>query len=181
MSPPLSANTNTITHGESLILFVIHCAWRLESAEPIENRRFRRVPTAEKLKNLKTDCVCASVKKPRIAGLSERPDGVSAVGALSCPQIERANFRFVRQIAGAKFAQKRLNGGLILWLGLLPYPSRKAAQIASQAGTRRSISFSARGAGFPQKRCGRQSPALPVTSQTRCLLSPQRREFFSLR
>ena len=168
-----------MTHGESRTLFMLHCVWRLESAEPIENRRFLSVPTAEKLKNLKTDCVCATSKKPRIAGLSERPGGVSAVGSLSCPQIERANFRFVRQIAGAKFAQKLLNSGSIFGSSPFPYPSHKAAQIASQAVSRRSISLSARGAGFPQKRCGRQSPALPVTSQTRCLLSPKG-EIFSL-
>ena len=82
--------------------------------EPLENRRFLSVPTAEKLKNCKTDCGCATSKKPRIAGLSERPGGVSAVGSLSCSIIEQANFRFVRQIAGAEFAQKRFNGGLIL-------------------------------------------------------------------
>ena len=167
---------NITTHGESLSFL----RWRLEPAEPLENREFLRVPTAEKLKKLKTDCVCASVKKPRIAGLSERPVGVSAVGSLSCTIIERADFRFVRQIAGGKFAQKRLNGGLIFGSAPTPYPSHKAAQIASQAETRRSLSFSVRGAGFPQMRCGRRSPALPVTSQTRCLLSPQRRDFFSL-
>ena len=135
----------------SLLLFEL----RSESAEPIENRWFVRVPTAEKLKNLKTDCGFATSKKLRIAGLSERPGGVSAVGSLSCTKIERAILRGVRQIAGAKFSQNRLNGGLTLWLCLLPYPSCKAAQIASQAVTRRSLSFSARGAGFPQKRCGR--------------------------
>ena len=111
-------------------------------AEPLENRWFLSVPTAEKLKNLKTDCVCASVKKPRIAGLSERPVGVSAVGSLSCPQIERAKFQLVRQIAGAKFAQKRLNSGLIFGSVRLPYPYSKAAQIVLQAETRRSLSFS---------------------------------------
>ena len=132
------------------------------------------------MKNCKTDCVCATSKKPRIAGLSERPVGVSAVGSLSCPQIERAKFQLVRQIAGAKFVQKRLNSGLIFGSALLPFPYSKAAQIVLQAETRRSFSFSARGAGFPQKRCGRQSLALPVTSQTRCSLSPKRREFFSL-
>ena len=131
------------------------------------------------MKNLKTDCVCATSKKPRIAGLSERPGGVSAVGALSCSLIERAKFCVVRQIAGAKFAQKRLNGGLIFGSASLPCPRCKAAQIASQAVTRRSISLSVRGAGFPQKRCGRRSPALPVTSQTRCSLSPKG-EIFSL-
>ena len=88
--------------------------------EPIENRRFLRVSTAEKLKNLKTDCVCGTSKKPRIAGLSERPVGVSAVGSLSCPLIERAKFQLVRQIAGAKFVQKRLNSGLIFGSALPP-------------------------------------------------------------
>ena len=94
-------------------------------AEPIENRRFLRVPTAEKLKNLKTDCVCATLKKPRIAGLSERPNGVSAVGSLSCTKIERANSHLVRQIAGGKFAQKRLNSGLIFGSVLPPTHSAK--------------------------------------------------------
>ena len=136
-----------------------------------------RIPTAEKLKSLKTDCGCATSKKPRIAGLSERPVGVNAVGSLSCTKIERAKFQLVRQIAGAKFVQKRLNSGLIFGSALLPFPYSKAAQIVLQAETRRSLSFSVRGAGFPQKRCGRRSPALPVTSQTRCLLSPQRRDF----
>ena len=138
------------------------------------------MPTAEKLKSLKTDCVCATSKKPRIAGLSERPGGVTAVGSLSCLLIERADFCFIRQIAGAKFAQKRLNSGLIFSMAPTPYLYCKAAQIVLQSVTRRSILFSARGAGFPQKRCGRRSPALPVTSQTRCLLSPKRRDFFSL-
>ena len=150
-------------------------------AEPIENRRFVRIPTAEKLKNLKTDCVCATSKKPRIAGLSERPGGVSAVGSLSCTKIERAILRGVRQIAGVNPAPNEAQRRLDFVIGSTPSPSCKAAQIASQAETRRSILFSARGAGFPQKRCGRRSPALPVTSQTRCLLSPKRREFFSLR
>ena len=70
------------------------------------------VPTAEKLKKFKTDCGCATLKKPRIAGLCERPVGVSAVGSLSCPQIERAKFQLVRQIAGENSApngaQRRL-------------------------------------------------------------------------
>ena len=145
-------------------------------AEPLENRRFLSVPTAEKLKILKTDCGCATSKKPRIAGLSERPVGVSAVGSLSCQLFERAEFCVVRQIAGMNLAP---NGGLIFGSVPLLYPFCKAAQTASQAETRRSLSLSARGAGFPQKRCGRQSPALPVTSQTRCLLSPKR-EIFSL-
>ena len=48
-------------------------------------------------------------------------------------------------------------------------------------GNTAGSSSSARSAGFPQKRGGRRSPALPVNSQTRCLLSPQRRDFFSLR
>ena len=52
--------------------------------------------------------------KPRIAGLSEREGRACVHLSLSCQLIERANFRFVRQIAGAKFAQKRFNGGLIL-------------------------------------------------------------------
>ena len=177
--PPLLANTNSTIRCESLTLFVIHCVWRLETAEPLENRWFLRVPTAENLKNLKTDCVCATSKKPCIAGLSERPGGVSAVGSLSCPLIERAKFCVVRQIAGAKFVQKRLNGGLIFGSAPLPCPRCKAAQIASQAETLGSLSFSVRGAGFPQKRCGRRSPALPVTSQTRCSLSPKG-EIFSL-
>jgi len=166
-----------IAHSPSYSLLL--SGLRLESAEPLENRGFLRVPTAEKFENHKTDCVCATSKKPRIAGLSERPDGVSAVGSLSCPQIERAKFQLVCQIAGAKFAQKRLNGGLIWRAALLPYSRCKASQIVLQSVTRRSILFSARGAGFPQKRCGRQSPALPVTSQTRCLLSPKG-EIFSL-
>ena len=84
----------------SLLLFEL----RSESAEPIENRWFLRVPMAEKLKNLKTDCVCATSKKPRIAGLSERPVGVSAVGSLSCSIIERAKFQLIRQIAGVNTA-----------------------------------------------------------------------------
>ena len=46
------------------------------------------------------------------------------------------------------------------------YPACKAAQTASQSETRRNISLSEGGAGFPQ---------------TRCLLSPQRRDFLSLR
>ena len=132
------------------------------------------------MKNLKTDCVCATSKKPRIAGLCEREGRACVYLSLSCFLIERAKFQLVRQIAGAKFAQKWLNDGLISWSGLLPYLSCKVAQIASQAETRRSLSFSVRGAGFPQKRCGRRSPALPVNSQTRCSLSPQRREIFSL-
>ena len=152
---------------------------RLEPAEPLENRQFLSAPTAEKLKNLKTDCVCATSKKPRIAGLSERPGGVSAVGSLSCTKIERAVFRLVRQIAGVKLASNRAQRRSNLRLGSTPSPSCKAAQIASQAETRRSLSPSARGAGFPQKRCGRRSAALPVTSQTRCLLSPKG-EIFSL-
>ena len=72
------------------------------------------------MKNLKIDCVCATSKKPRIAGLRERPGGVSAVGSLSCQLIERAILWVVRQIAGAKFAQKWLNGGLILRAVLHP-------------------------------------------------------------
>jgi len=103
----------------------------LESAESIENRRFLRVPTAEKMKILKTDCVCAISKKPRIAGLSERPGGVSAVGSLSCTKIERAILLGVRQIAGVNLAS---NGGyrrLQFQHGSTPYPFRKPAQTAS--------------------------------------------------
>ena len=143
-------------------------------AEPIENRRFVRIPTAEKLKNLKTDCVCATSKKPRIAGLSERPGGVSAVGSLSCTKIERANFRFVRQIAGAKLAS---NSGQRWLYYALPFSESRTNRFTG--GNTAEFSFSARGAGFPQKRCGRRSPALPVTSQTRCSLSPKG-EIFSL-
>ena len=139
------------------------------------------VPTAEKMKNCKTDCVCATSKKPRIAGLSERPVGVSAVGSLSCPLIERVNFSVVRQIAGVNLASNGAQRRIDFLCGSTPYPSCKAAQIASQAVTRRSLSLFARGCGFPAKRCGRRSPALPVYSQTRCLLSPKRRDFFSLR
>ena len=159
-----------IAHSPSYSLLL--SGWRLEPAEPLENRRFLRVPTAEKMKILKTDCVCAISKKPRIAGLSERPGGVSAVGSLSCPFIERAIFQLIRQIAGANSAP---NGGqrwLDFVIGSTPYLSCKAAQIASQAETRWSLSSSVMGAGFPQRRCGRRSAALPVTSQTRCLLSP---------
>ena len=131
------------------------------------------------MKKFKTDCGCATTKKPRIAGLCERPGGVSAVGSLSCTKIERAILRGVRQIAGANSAPNGAQQRLVFEVGsLLPYLSRKAAQIASQVETRWSVSSSARGAGFPQKRCGRRSPALPVTSQTRCLLSPKRRAIF---
>jgi len=105
---------------------------------------------------------------------------VSAVGSLSCTKIERAKFQLVRQIAGAKLAS---NGGQRrsdLRLGSTPSPSCKAAQTASQAETRRSILSSARGAGFPQKRCGRRSPAfagdqpnamLALSEEERILLS----------
>ena len=133
------------------------------------------------MKNLKTDCVCATSKKPRIAGLSERPDGVTAVGSLSCPLIERAKFCVVRQIAGAKFAQKRLNGGLILWLGLLPTcPAKphKSLHGLKHGGVFRSL----QGVRVSRKRDaegGRRH--LPVTSQTRCLLSPKGETFSSLR
>ena len=149
--------------------------------EPIENRRFLSVPTAENLKNLKTDCVCATSKKPRIAGLSERPDGVSAVGSLSCTKIERAYFQLVRQIAGAKFAQKRLNSGLIFSSAPLPYPSCKAAQTASQAETLGESFVLCRGAGFPQKGCGRRSPAFAGVQPNAMLALSERREIFSLR
>ena len=133
------------------------------------------------MKNLKTDCVCATSKKPRIAGLSERPDGVTAVGSLSCTKIEREKFQLVRQIAGVKLASNRAQRRSNLRLGSTPSPSCKAAQIASKSETRRSISPSVRGAGFPQKRCGRRSPALPVNSQTRCSLARSlQMEFFSL-
>ena len=119
--------------------------------ESLENRRFLSVPTAEKLKNLKTDCVCASVKKPRIAGLCERPVGVNAVGSLSCTKIEREKFQLVRQIARVNLASNGAQRRLDLVVGSTPYFSCKAAQIASQAETRWSLSFSARGAGFPQR------------------------------
>ena len=118
--------------------------------------------------------------KPRIAGLCEREGRACVHLSLSCPLIERAKFQLVRQIAGAKFVQKRLNSGLIFGSALLPFPYSKAAQIASQAETRRSLSFSARGAGFPQKRCGRRSPAfagdqpnamLALSEEERILLS----------
>ena len=141
--------------------------------EPLENRWFLSVPTAEELKNCKTDCGCATSKKPRIAGLSERPGGVSAVGSLSCTKIERAKFQLVRQIAGVNPAPNEAQRRLDFVIGSTPYLSCKAAQIASQAETRWSLSSSVMGAGFPQKRCGRRSLALPVTSQTRCLLSPK--------
>ena len=95
----------------------------LESAESLEKRRFLRVPTAEKLKNHKTDCVCATSKKPRIAGLSERPGGVSAVGSLSCSKIERAKFQLVRQIAEGKIRSKTAQRRLDFELGSTSLPT----------------------------------------------------------
>ena len=100
----------------SLLLFEL----RSESAEPIENRWFLRVPMAEKLKNLKTDCVCATSKKPRIAGLSERPDGVTAVGSLSAHLSNGQNFALFVKSPDRNWLQTGLNDGLILWLALLP-------------------------------------------------------------
>ena len=145
--------------------------------EPLENRRFLSVPTAEKFENHKIDCVCATSKKPRIAGLSERPDGVSAVGSLSCTKIEREKFQLVRQIAGVNPAPNEVQRRLDLRLGSTPSPSCKAAQIASQSETRRSLSFSVRGAGFPQKRCGRRSPAFAGDQPNAMLALFERRDF----
>ena len=91
---------------------------------------------------------------------------------------KRHNALFIKSL-GQILLQTRLNGGLIFSSAPLTYPSHRTAQTASQAGTLGSVLFSARGAGFPQERGGRRSPALPVNSQTRCLLSPKR-EIFSL-
>ena len=129
------------------------------------------------MKNLKTDCVCVASKKTRIAGLSERPDGVSAVGSLSCPQIERANFRFVRQIARVNLASNGAQRWLDLQLGSTSLPTLQSCTNRFTGGNTREHFVLCKGCGFPAKRCGRQSPALPVTSQTRCLLSPKRRDF----
>ena len=130
------------------------------------------------MKSCKTDCVCATSKKPRIAGLSERPDGVSAVGSLSCTKIERAIFQLVRQIAGVNLAPNGAQRRLCFRFGSTPYLSRKAVQIVSQAETRWSISISARGAGFPQKRCGRRSPVFAGDQPNAMLALSERRDFF---
>ena len=136
---------------------------------------------AEKLKKLKTDCVCASVKKPRIAGLSERPGGVSAVGSLSCTKIERAKFQLVRQIAGVNSASNGAQWRLDLRLASTSLPTLHSRTNRFTGGNTAESFVLCKGCGFPAKRCGRRSPALLVYSQTRCSLSPKRRDFFSLR
>ena len=60
--------------------------------EPLENSRSLRFPTAEKLKNCKIDCGCATSRKPRIAGLCEREGRACVHLSLSCSIIERADF-----------------------------------------------------------------------------------------
>ena len=109
------------------------------------------VPTAEKLKNLKTDCGCVTSKKLRIAGLSERPGGVSAVGSLSCTKIERAKFQLVRQIAGVNpapnEAQRRLD--FVVGATSLPSPQSRTNRFTSgNTGERFALR---KGGGSPAK------------------------------
>ena len=61
------------------------------------------------------------------------------------------NFSSFVKSPGQNSLQTAVNSGLILSVAPLPSPSRKAAQTALQAETRRSVSFSTRGAGFPQR------------------------------
>ena len=82
--------------------------------ELLENRRFLSVPTAEKFENHKTDCVCATLKKPRIAGLCEREGRACVHLSLSCTKIERAIFQLVRQSAEANLG----SNGAQRWLDL---------------------------------------------------------------
>ena len=89
--------------------------------------------------------------KPRIAGLSEREGRACVHRSLSCTKIERAKFQLVRQIAGANLAPNRAQRRLDFEGGSTPCPSDTAAQTASQVVTGRSVSFSARGCGFPAK------------------------------
>ena len=101
--------------------------------------------------NLKTDCVCASVKKPRIAGLSERPGGVSAVGSLSCPLIERAVFRLFRQIAGANSAPNGVQRRLGFRVGDTSLPVLQSRTNRFTGGNTASVFFSARGVRVSRK------------------------------
>ena len=153
---------------------------RLKPAESIENRRFLRVPTAEKLKNLKTDCVCGTSKKPRIAGLSERPDGVSAVGSLSCPLIERANFQLIRQIAGANSAP---NGGQ-RWLsfryGSYSPPFSQSRTNRFTGGNTAESFVLCKGCGFPAKEMRKAVAGFAGDQPNAMLALSEKERFFSL-
>ena len=103
------------------------------------------------MKNLKIDCVCATSKKLRIAGLSERPDGVSAVGSLSCPQIERANFSVVRQIAGANLAPNGAQRRLDFQHGSYSLPLLQSRTNRFTGGNTAELFVLCKGCGFPAK------------------------------
>ena len=133
------------------------------------------------MKNLKTDCVCASVKKPRIAGLSERPGGVSAVGSLSCPLIERAKFQLVRQIAGAKFAQKRLEQWLDSQRGSTSLPILQSRTNHFTGGNTAESFALCKGCGFLAKEMRKAVAGFAGDQPNAMLALSERREFFSLR
>ena len=130
------------------------------------------------MKKLKTDCVCATSKKPRIAGLSKRPDGVSAVGSLSCPLIERADFCIVRQIAEAKFAQKRLEQWLDSQLVSASLPILQNRTNRFTGGNTAEHFVLCKGCGFPAKEM-RKAVAGSAGDQPNAMLAlSERREFF---
>ena len=109
------------------------------------------VPTAEKMKNCKTDCVCATSKKPRIAGLCEREGRACVHLSLSCPLIERADFRIVRQIAGANSAP---NGGqrrLYYEAGSTSLPILQRCTNRFTGGNTAECFALCKGCGFPAK------------------------------
>ena len=103
------------------------------------------------MKILKTDCVCATSKKPRIAGLSERPDGVSAVGSLSCPLIERAKFCVVRQIVGVKLAPNGAQQRLDFPIGSTSLPNPQSRTNRFTGGNTAESFVLCKGCGFPAK------------------------------
>ena len=73
---------------------------------------------------------------------------------------------------GQNSLKKRLNSGLS---SSLPIPQSRTNRITG--GNTAECFVLCKGCGFPAKRCGRRSAALPVNSQTRYLLSPKGENF----
>ena len=132
------------------------------------------------MKILKTDCVCAISKKPRIAGLSERPGGVSAVGSLSCTKIERAIFCFVRQSAEANLAPNRAQRRLDFELGSTSLPTLQSRTNRFTGGNTVESFVLCKGCGFPAKEMRKAVAGFAGDQPNAMLALSAKREVFSL-
>ena len=133
------------------------------------------------MKKLKTDCGCAISKKLRIAGLSERPVGVSAVGSLSCTKIEREVFHLIRQSAEANSAPNEAQQRLDFRIGSYSLPRLQSCTNRFTGGNTEEHSVLRKGCGFPAKEMRKAVGGFAGDQPNAMLALSERREFFSLR